>query len=444
MAMHWVSAEEAVRGIPRGARVVLPHGCVEPQSLFEAIGKSPGHPENPPILYTGLQFGEYGFLGDGLLGGRAECGGLGPGYRFVTWQVGPRIRGIARQGGVGFLPARFRDLPRLFGPGGALAADVAIVQCAPPQAGQVNLGISCAIFPAVLDAARLVIAEVHPDMPRTAGHTAIPVERIDVAVEATAPLGTLAPSPAGAVERAIVDQVLRLIPEGAWVQLGVGAVPEAILERLAEIPGVNLHSGMLTDTLGAFLDVAGSGSRIRTGEVEGSLEMYRRAASDPRVVLLPTSITHDLRHLASLERFVSVNSAIEVDLTGQVNAETIDGHQVSGVGGSLDFVEGARYSTGGVSILALPATARGRSRIVPRLREGAVVTVPRFAVDVVVTEHGAAKLSGLDLEQRAEALIEIAAPQARTELRESARRRTARSRAATTRGAHGGDRADDE
>lgn len=425
--MQRLTPEKAIALIPPGARVVLPHGCIEPRSLFDALGSSRGHPEQPPVLYGGLHFGAYGFLGPGLEGGPADRGGLGPGYRYVTWQVGPRIRAAMRTGQIGFLPLRFRDIPRVFGRGGPLAADVAVIQCTAPRAGTVNLGISCSIFPAIVAAARLVIAEIHPDMPRSAGLTDLPVDLIDVAVDATAPLATLARPQADQVDRAIVDRVLRLIPEGAWVQLGIGAVPDAVLDRLAEIPDVKLHSGMLTDALADFLAAVGPESRVVTGEVEASHATYARAAADRRVVFQPTSVTHDVPHLGSLERFVSINSAIEVDLSGQVNGETIDGRQVSGVGGSLDFVEAARYSDGGLSVIALRSTARGRSRIVPRLAEGSPVTVPRFAVDVVVTENGVAPLAGRDLDERAEALIAIAAPEHREELLATARGAAARA-----------------
>lgn len=316
----------------------------------------------------------------------------------------------------------------MFGAGGRLAADVAVIQCSPPRDGTVNLGISCSIFPSVVAAARLVIAEIHPDMPRTAGCTEIPAAQIDLAVDATAPLGTLERATPDAVDEKIIARVLRLVPENAWVQLGVGAIPDAILTRLHEHAGVNLHSGMLTDGLVEFLDAAGPGARVVTGEVEGSHAMYARVADDPRVTFHPTTVIHDVPHLARLERLVSINSAIEVDLDGQVNGETIDGSQVSGVGGSLDFVEAARYSPGGRSLIALRSTAKGRSRIVDRLAAGTSVTIPRFAVDVVVTEHGVAELVGLDLEERAEALIEIADPSVRADLREQARRRRSEGR----------------
>ncbi len=405
---------------------MLPHGCIEPRSIYDALAASPGHPGDPPTLYTGLQFGDYAFLGPGLSGAAADTGGLGPGYRFVTWQVGPSIRRLARDGRIGVLPLRFRDIPRTFGPGGRLAADVAVIQCAPPQNGTVNLGVSCSIFPSVIAAARLVIAEIHPDMPRTAGATEIALEQIDLTVDAIAPLGTLARAEPDTVDHQIIAHVQRLLPDGAWVQLGVGAIPDAILARLHEHPGVNLHSGMLTDALRDFLDAAPADVRVVTGEVEGSHELYARVGEDPRVSFQPTTVIHDVPHMARLERFVSINSAIEVDLDGQVNGETIDGAQVSGVGGSLDFVEAARYSPGGRSIIALRATAKERSRIVDRLGAGTAVTIPRHAVDLVVTEHGVADLAGLDLAERAEALIAIADPGVRGELRARANERRTR------------------
>src|SRR5262249_47414792 len=155
-----VRAEEAVAAIPPGARVVLPHGCVEPRAIYEALRRSTGHPQQPPLLMSGLQFGDYRFLdttGDGDV--QPERGGLGPGYRYLTWQVGPRIRKLMSSRRVSFLPLRFRDIPRIIGPGGALRADVAVLQCAPPRGETVNLGISCSIYPAAIAAAKLVIAE---------------------------------------------------------------------------------------------------------------------------------------------------------------------------------------------------------------------------------------------------------------------------------------------
>lgn len=419
--MEMISAAAAVERIPAGGRVVLPHGCVEPHAIHEALARSPGRPDDPPSIFTGLQFGPHRFLGVSDAAGERSAGVLGPGYRLVTWQVGPALRPVMGAANVDLLPARFRDLPRLFGRSGPLRPDVVFVQCTPPRHGRVNLGISCSLFPTLIDAARLVVAELHPDLPAVAGETEIDAARISLAVDGGGPLGTLARSAPDDVDRAILERVLELIPEGACVQLGVGALPDALLGRLAEVRDIRLHSGMLSDPLADFLDRAPSGTTVTAGELAASVETYRRAAQDPRVRLLPTTTIHDVPYLSQLPRFVSVNSAIEVDLAGQVNGEAIDGRQISGVGGSLDFVEGARCSAGGLSIIALRSTARGRSRIVPCLREGTPVTIPRFAADVVVTEHGAARLFGLGLRARAEALIGIADPSFRDQLDDRAR-----------------------
>lgn len=412
--MEVVSGPKAVAAIPAGARVVLPQGCIEPWSIFDAIASSRGDPTRPTRLYSGLQFGDYRFLGD-LQAPEHETGGLGPGYRYVTWQVGSAIRRLAKTDRIGFLPLRFGQIPWMFGVGGQLRADVAVLQCTPPRGGRVSLGNACAIYPSMIDAAKLVIAEIHPDMPWSDGIMEIPVEKIDLAVEATGPLGTLPRAPCDDVDRQIVEHVLPLIPENAWVQLGVGTLPEAVLLALSERPGIHLHSGMYSDPLIEFLERRPD-ARVVTGEVSGSLEMYRMAASDPRVSFQPTTVTHHLPYLAGIERLVSINSAIEVDLTGQVNGTTIAGRPVSGVGGSLDFVEGARYSPGGLSIVAMRATAKTTSRIVRRLPEGNAVSLPAFTVDYIVTEFGAARLTGRDLHERADALRAIAAPEFRDAL----------------------------
>jgi 4-hydroxybutyrate CoA-transferase len=414
-----LSAGEAIAQIPPGARVLLPHGCMEPRSVYDAIRRSPGHGDRPITLLSGLQFGDYPFLGDRDQAVGEGLGGLGPGYHYVTWQIGPKIRDLMAAGRVSFLPLRYRDIPRVLARGGPLQPDVVVVQCTPPRRGNVNLGIVCSFLPLVMSAARLVIAEIHPEMPWTSGATELPADWIDLAVEATGPLGTLPRARADEVDRAIVERVLEVLPENPWVQLGVGAIPDATLEALSEVPGVRLHSGMLSDALTDFLD-RNPRAPIVTGEVCGTSQLYERLDGEPRVSFQPTTRIHHLPHLSGLESFVSINSAVEVDLWGQVNGEMVDGQQISGVGGSLDFVEAARYSDGGLSVMALRSKARDRSRIVPRFAAGTAVTMPRFIVDVVVTEHGVARLTGLTLEERAAALIDVAAPEFRAELRAAA------------------------
>jgi 4-hydroxybutyrate CoA-transferase len=424
--MRRVSADEAIARIAPGARVLLPHGCMEPHSIYDAIRRSRGRPERPITLLSGLQFGDYPFLGSAERGADDGTGGLGPGYRYVTWQVGPKIRDLTAAGRVELLPLRYRDIPRVLARGGPLQPDVVVIQCSPPRRDTVNLGIVCSFLPAALTAAKLVIAEIHPDMPWTLGATEIPADWIDLAVDGTAPLGTLPRARADDVDRAIVRRVLEVLPDGAHVQLGVGAIPDATLEALGDVPGIRLYSGMLSDALTDFLD-RNADAPIVTGEVCGTASLYERLDGDLRVLFQPTTRTHHLPVLGDLPRLVSINSAVEVDLWGQVNGEMIDGQQISGVGGSLDFVEAARYSDGGLSVMALRSKARDRSRIVPRFAAGTAVTMPRFIVDLVVTEHGVARLTGLTVEERAAALIEVAAPEFRAELESAASERGGRA-----------------
>ena len=293
-----------------------------------------------------------------------------------------------------------------------------MIQTSPPVRGTVSLGISVSIFRDLIENARLVIAEVNPAMPRTEGHALLPVEAITLAVDSDAPLGTYAPRPRTPRDERIADIVLGLLPARSWVQLGVGAIPDAILPRLAEVADVNLHSGMLTDGLIAFVERARHAPRVITGEVAGTPQLYEFVGRTAAVELHPSRVTHSVFVAGRLPRFVAINSAVEVDLMGQVNGETVDGLQISGVGGSLDFIEAAAYAPGGMSVIALPSTTENasRSRIVGALRAGTPATIPRVAADVVVTEFGVARLRGRDSSERAEALIAVAHPDFRDRL----------------------------
>lgn len=408
--MNTVSADTAIAAIADGSRVILPHGAVEPTTLYEALQR--GRDRFRRLrLYSGLQFGPYSYLREGL----------GENFAYITWQASAKLRDHFRRGRAEFLPLRFRDVVRVVRPGGPVEPDVVLVQVSAPRGGKVSLGISCSLYPDLIAGARLVIAEVHPEMPWTRGSTEVDVADLDLVVETDAPLGTYRSPRQSERDRRIVDHVLGLLPRHAWVQLGVGAIPDALLPRLAEIEGVNLHSGMLSDGLVEFLGSVRHRARVVTGEVAGGPELYRAVDGCDQIEFRPSSVTHDLPYIARLPRFVSVNSAVELDLQGQVNGETIDGTQISGVGGALDFVEGAAYSEGGLSIVALASTTEdGRhSKIVALLGATAPVTIPRYCADVVVTEYGVARLRGRTLAERAAALVEIAHPDFRAGLAEA-------------------------
>ena len=405
--MRKVTASEAIRAIPDGSAVIFPQGPVDLVELYRAFGDEVERFRDLTI-YSGLSFGDYRFLDRGL----------GEHFRYVTWQASPRLRPLVSAGKIGYVPIRFGDVHRVISRTGPIRPDVLFVQVSPPRNGEVSLGISVSLNQDFLRAAKLVIAEVNPHMPWTAGNSRVPVERIDLAVESDAPLGEYGTPPASERDRQIVDRVLDLVPDGAVVQLGVGSIPDRVLSRLAEKRGVNLFSGMLTRGLESFVESAKHTPKVTTGELAGDAKFYEFCGRTRLVRMATSRVTHDVAALARLARFVSINSTVEVDLQGQANGETIGDVQISGVGGSLDYIEAATQSRGGISILALPSTTEGgkRSRIVARFLPGTPVTTPRYAIDTVVTEYGVARLRGKELRARAEALVAIAHPDFRAAL----------------------------
>ncbi|MGE0386381.1 MAG: acetyl-CoA hydrolase/transferase family protein [Gammaproteobacteria bacterium] len=406
--MRYVSAHEAIRAIPDGSTVIFPHSCVEPVTLYGAFADELDRFRRLTVM-SGLGFGDYRFLEKGV----------GVNFQYRTWQAAARIRHLFRDRRAGFVPMRYSEINRLIRRQGPIVPDVVVVQVSPPDAdGMVSLGTSVSLSLDFVREARIVIAEVNEHMPATAGDSRVPAQRIDFAVRTDTPHGVYAPGRQSERDRRIVDRVLDLVPDRAWVQLGVGAVPDAVLFRLADKPGIQFHTGILTQGLMDFVDRARHDATIVTGELAGDAAFYDFCARTPRIRMAPARVTHHVPLLAGLPRFTSINSTIEVDLHGQCNGETIGEVQMSGVGGSLDYVEAAALAEEGVSIIALPSTTEdGRhSKIVARLAPGAVVTTPRFCTDYIVTEYGVARLKGLDLRQRAEALIAIAHPDFRDSL----------------------------
>jgi 4-hydroxybutyrate CoA-transferase len=409
--MKRVTPLEAIRAIPDGSTVIFPHGCVEPTTLYTAFQHEVER-FHQLTIYSGLAFGDYPFLRTGL----------GTNFRYVTWQAAPRLRHLFQEKKVGFVPMRLSEIPHVVNKEGVIKPDVVVTQVSPPdQEGTVSLGISVSLSQDFIQHARLVIAEINRHMPVTAGDSRVPVDKIHLAVESSAPLGEYHTPPQSARDRRIVEYVLDLIPDHAWVQLGVGAVPDRVLYRLAEKAGINLYSGMLSQGLVHFVEQARHAPQIITGELAGDQELYDFCGQTPQVTMATVHVTHNILLLAQLPRFVSINSAVEIDLHGQSNGETLGEVQISGVGGSLDYIEAAALSAGGLSILALPSTtADGKhSKIVSRLTAGAVVTTPRFCTDYIVTEYGVARLKGQELRARAEALIAIAHPHFRDALAQS-------------------------
>lgn len=310
--------------------------------------------------------------------------------------------------------------------GGEIACDVALVQLSPPDAqGRYSLGLGADHTRAAVDKARVVIAEVNSRVPQTPCARALTAQDIDVAVHTTRQPIQLPTATTGELERRIAAHVDRYIPDRATLQVGYGGIPEAIIAMLSNRRGLGVHSGMVGDSL---VDLVACGAVTNehkeidrgisvTGVLFGTDDkLYRWAHANPQLRLCEIAHTHAPAVLQQLRRFVSVNSALEVDLSGQVNAESVGGEYIGAVGGQLDYVRAGGRSPGGASIIALPSAARGGSvsRVVARLN--GPVTTPRSDVDVVATEHGAVRLRGLSFRQRARAMIEIAAPQHREAL----------------------------
>ncbi len=400
-----------------GDGVLWSQGTGEPRTLTEAFVRD--LPEYPGVeLFLGGTFSET-LAGADLAAVRVTVlGGAGANAR------------LAPPGELVVLPCHVSTVPALI-EGGAIRADVVLIQVAPASAdGSYNLGVIADYVHEAIGAARLVVAEVNERMPRTGGDTRVEAGAIDRFVHSSRPLVSVAPPPAGPVEQAIAAHVAELVPDGATLQVGIGAVPNAILACLRGHRDLGLHSGAVGDEL-VELVACGAMTNARkrvdtgvavTGALFGTERLYEFADENPELAVRRLRHTHDPRTIAALGPFVAINGALEVDLTGQVNAETLGGRHVGAVGGQVDFVRAAMSAPEGRSIIALPATAaRGTaSRIVARLGDG-VVTTARSDADVVVTEHGVAELRGCSLPERARRLTAIAAPQFRDELSEAGR-----------------------
>ena len=411
--MKIVGADKAVEKIKDSSTVIFPGGCASPSRFYDAFSDRI-HAFKSLTVCSGLSLGDYRFLKKGL----------GRNFRYVTWQAGINLRSLLKRNDeekISFIPLRLSELTAIVGNKGVIEPDVVVIQTSYPQDdGTVSLGISVGPNLHFIREAKLVIAEFNTNMPVTNGDAKVLLDDIDFALESDKPLATYDTGVCDTTESKIVDNVLSLIPEGATVQLGIGSIPDSVLARLSEIKNTKLYSGMLSSGLTQYLQNSTSPDCVMTGELAGNFELYECCHRNPRVVMKSIEKTHDIINLAKLNKFVSVNSTVEIDLHGQCNGETVGGVQISGVGGSLDYIEAASISVDGFSIIALPSTTRkgDKSRIVTAIGAGDVVTTPRYCVDFIVTEYGVARLKGRSLWERSRALVELAHPKFRDSLAE--------------------------
>jgi 4-hydroxybutyrate CoA-transferase len=342
--------------------------------------------------------------------------------------VGPGQRGPVERGEAEFIPVFLSDIPALFS-SRRIPLDVAVVQLSPPDAhGNCTLGTSVDCAKAACESAKVLLAEINTRMPRTHGNTVIPLSRVTAFMCSDRPLYEAIPEPATAVEEHIGELISGLVQDGATLQMGVGAIPNAVLARLGNKHDLGVHTEMFSDGLIPLIEGGVVTNRFKqvhrgrsvTSFVAGSSKLYEFVDDNLLVEFHPCDRTNDAALICSNPKVVAINSALEIDLTGQVCADSIGSRIFSGIGGQMDFIRGAALSRGGVPVISLPSTAAGGkiSRIVPTLKNGAGVVTTRGHVHYVVTEYGMVDLHGLNLRQRAEALISIAHPDFHAELRQ--------------------------
>ena len=429
-AVDWrdrqVSAAEAVSVVRPGDRVFVGSACATPRALVEALEQ---------LMVPGVVLVH--FLTDRVGAGDP------PGTRYVhrVFYVGRDVRALRdvyEAGKVEYVPLSVGDVPQLFALG-QVPLDVAMVQVAPPDPdGTCSLGISVDVTKAAALAARTVIAEVNPAMPRTAGDSRIPVDRIASFVPVQTPVVEYIHEPAGEVAEHIAGYVARLIDDRSTLQVGLGRVPNEMLARLSNRRDLAIHSDVITEPI---VDLVASGvvtGSVATSWAMGSRRLYDLVDDDPRFAFYPIEYICDPAVIASRERMVSVTQAFTIDLTGQATTESLDGVLYGGLSTGPAFHRGALASPGGIAIVCLASrTPAGRSAIRLDLDPDEAVAIPRADVHWVITEYGTAYLFGRSLAERAVALIEIAHPDVRKELLDAAierglvpRRQQLRSRTA--------------
>jgi acyl-CoA hydrolase len=349
-------------------------------------------------------------------------------FRAVSLFTGRPLRQAVIDGRADFVPVFLSDVPRLFA-SGQIRLDVAILQLSPPDRhGLCTLGTSCDAARAAADAAAIVLAEINEQMPRTHGHTVVPLERVSAFIHTNRPLPEHLPEKETPEIGRIGDLVADLIEDGACLQIGIGAIPGAVLARLRGKQDLGIHTEMFSDGVVDLFEAGAITNRLKsvhpgrmvTTFVNGSRKVFDFVADNPMVELHPCDRTNDTSLIRKNDRVAAINSAIQIDLTGQVCADSF-GHQIySGIGGQMDFIRGAALSREGRAIIALPSTACNGtvSRIVPELSPGAGVVTTRGHVHWVVTEYGAVNLHGKTLRERAELLIGIAHPDFRSTLKQ--------------------------
>ncbi len=417
-----VTAATAIQAIADGDNVYLSSNCSTPQQLLAAlVDRARADDIQDVTIHQLLTIGGADYVAP-------ETAGK---IRANALFIGPNIRAAVQAGRADFTPVFLSEAPLLFREG-VIPLDVALVQVSPPdEHGFCSFGVEVGLTKPAAEAARIIIAEVNEQMPRTLGNSFIHVSKLTHIAPVDYPLIELPQGAPGDLEKAIGAHIAEMIPDGATLQLGIGAIPDGVLHYLQDKRDLGVHSELFSDGVVNLVEMGVVTNERKTlhrgkiiaGMLLGTSKLYEFVDDNAMVELHPQDYVNDPFIIAQNENMISINSAIEVDLTGQVCADSIGPRLYSGVGGQVDFVRGAARSKGGKPIIALPSTARDGaiSRITPMLKPGAGVVTTRNDVHYVVTEFGVADLYGKTIRQRVNALIGIAHPNFRAELRQQAR-----------------------
>jgi acyl-CoA hydrolase len=416
--MNYISGEEAVKVIKPGQRVFVHGGAATPHYLLEKLAERSSELWNVEIVSISMQ-------GDAVIADKKYKNN----FRINSLFVSQNIRSAVNEGRGDYVPIFLSEIPILFRRN-ILPIDVALVQVSPPDKhGFCSLGVSVDIAATAVKTAKYVIAQVNPRMPRTLGDGIIKLEDFDAVVYWEQNLPEIVCNDASEISMRIGNHCAQLVENGATLQMGIGSIPDAVLASLTGHKELGVHTEMFSDGIIPLIEkgiITNQHKKKYRGKTVtsfllGSRKLYDFVDDNPGVVALNIDYVNDTAVIRANPKVTAINSAIEVDITGQVCSDSIGTYHYSGVGGQMDFVRGASLSEGGKPIIALPSiTSKGISRISPFLKEGAGVVTTRAHAHYIVTEYGTAYLYGKNMRQRAKDLINIAHPNHREALEKSA------------------------
>jgi 4-hydroxybutyrate CoA-transferase len=407
--------QEALLYVQSGMRVYIQPGCAEPETLVEALMQRGSSVEDVEIVHM-LTMGTAPYVAPEMVGH----------FRHNAMFIGGNVRDAINDGRADYTPIYLSEIEELF-VSGAMPLDVALVQVSPPDShGFCSYGVGVDTTLTAANCARFVVAQVNDQMPRTFGDSFIHISDLDVLVESSRPLPEMKRAEITETQTAIARNVASLIEDGSVLQTGIGGIPDAVLALLMDRKDLGVHSELVSDGVIPLIEAGVITGELKNfkprkvivGFVLGSKQIFDFVDNNPIFEFHPTAYVNDPALIARNDKMVAINSALQVDLTGQVCSDSIGSHFYSGIGGQVDFLRGASRSHGGKPIIAISSTAKNDtiSRIMPTLSTGAGVVTSRGLVRYVVTEFGVAYLHGKSIRERAKALIEIAHPKFREQL----------------------------